>query len=148
MRPEQIVLTFPDDGVRLTATLRWDRAPAACALVTGVLPVTTHAHHGIFSGSEIAVTLDALGEIALEHPTSDVEPGELAYAYVRAADHYGVDADIPEICWFYDRDARPSMFEGPVDVAVFARFDDLAALDAISRRMRREGAKPIRIEAA
>lgn len=147
MRAEKLVITFPDDGVELTATLRWDHAPETCALVTAILPVDATAHHGIFSGSECAVTLDALAEIPLENGSSDIAPGDLAYAFVRAADHYGVEEDIPEILWGYDIDVRPSMWEGPVDCAVFARFDDLAALDAISRPMRRSGVKRIRIEA-
>ena len=148
MRPEKLAITFPEENVRLLASLRWDEAPAACELVTSVTPIDAHAHHGIYSGSEIAVTVDALTELELESPTSDVTPGDLAYAFVRAADHYGVGQDIPELCWFYDHDARPSMWEGPVKVSVFARFEDLGALDAISRRMRREGAKPVRISVA
>lgn len=146
MSPSAIVVTFPDDAVRLTAALLTRQAPATCAHVLGALPQELAAHHGIFSGSEVAVTVPGLAEIELEHPTSDVIPGDLAYTHVPAGRHYGVDADIPEICWFYDRDARPSMFEGPVPVTVFGRFDDLSALDAISRRMRVEGAKRVIVE--
>jgi hypothetical protein len=148
LRPEKLAITFPQDDVQLLASLRWDDAPGACELVTGVAPVVALAHHGIYSGSEIAVTVDALTELELEGPTSEVTPGDLAYTFVRAADHYGLSQDVPELCWFYDHDARPSMWEGPVKVSVFARFEDLGALDAISRRMRVEGAKPVRIAIA
>jgi hypothetical protein len=57
------------------------------------------------------------------------------------------DGPSGQICWFYDRDATPSMAEGPVDVNVFARLDDADDLFAVCRRMRLEGAKRIEIAA-
>lgn len=80
--------------------------------------------------------------------TSDVQVGDFAYAYLLAKDHYGVAEDFAEVCWFYDADARPSMFDGPLPVSVFARLEDAAELFDVSRRMRLEGAKQIRIDLA
>jgi hypothetical protein len=49
----------------------------------------------------------------------------------------------------YDYDARPSMWEGPVEVNVFARIvEPVDAFYAMGRRLRREGVKPLTVEGA
>jgi hypothetical protein len=145
-RLEHIAITFPEEGVTALARLLWDQAPGVCEQITSMLPIEARAQHAVYSGSEIAVPIPELPELAHEHPTTDVSAGDVAYAYVHAGRYYGVEADIPEVAWFYDRDSRPSQFEGPVDVTVFARFEDLGPIAEVSRRMRIDGAKPVRID--
>jgi hypothetical protein len=80
-----------------------------------------------------------------ENATTAVGAGDIGFLTVEGGSSYGFDEDHSEICWFYDRDATPSMAEGPIDVNVFARFVDAAAFFAVCRRMRLEGAKRIEI---
>jgi hypothetical protein len=55
--------------------------------------------------------------------------------------------DFAEICWFYDLDAEPRMWEGPVPVSIFARIIEPAnEFYAVCRRMRREGVKTLSME--
>ena len=84
-----------------------------------------------------------------ENATWDVKRGDLAFTWLAADSSYKVTEDFAELCWFYDHDARPSMWEGPVAVNVFARIVEPAdAFYAFCRRIRREGIKPIVVEAA
>jgi len=59
----------------------------------------------------------------------------------------GYPEDIAEICWFYDRDARPSTAEGPVAVNLLGRFtegwDEFAL---VCRSMRGQGSKQVRFD--
>ena len=51
-----------------------------------------------------------------------------------------------ELCWFYDRDAVPSMPDGPVPVNIFGKFTEgFDEFGAVCRRMRREGVKRIEV---
>jgi hypothetical protein len=143
VRPSHIVVTFRKEQVSAPAMLLWDKAPDICRAVVEALPMEVRCHHAIYSGSEIAAITPQLPRLPLAEPTSDVDVGDLAYAYLLAQDHYGVESDFAEICWFYDIDARPSMFTGPAEVSVFAKFEDAAELFRVSRLMRTEGAKDL-----
>lgn len=142
----EIVFRFPDDGVAASARLLGD-APETCRAVLEVLPVTGLARHGIYSGSEVYLVLPEVLTPPRENATTDVEPGDIGFLTVRGGSSYGFDEDYSEICWFYDRDATPSMAEGPIAVNVFARLADAEAFFAVCRRMRLEGAKRIEITA-
>jgi hypothetical protein len=84
-----------------------------------------------------------------ENATSDVSTGDVGYAWFLPGSSKVADAEFSEICWFYNWDARPSMWEGPVPVNIFARITTGAEpFYAVCRRMRREGVKPISIERA
>jgi hypothetical protein len=148
VRPDRITVTFVDDQISGSARLLWDEAPNACEQVLGILPIEVEAVHAIYSGSEIALEVRDLPQFELENPTTNAQPGDIACVYLPAEDYYGIDEDLPEILWLYDSDARPGMFEGPVPISVFARFDDLAPIAAASMAMRTAGAKRVRIEAA
>lgn len=145
-RPDYIVVRFADEGVEARARLRWDDEPEICAHVVAHCPMAISCHHAIYSGSEVAAITPALKQIEPRTGTSDVSVGDLAYVYIKASEHVGLDSDFAEVCWFYDPDARPSMFSGPVLVSVFASFEDASDFFAVSRRMRLEGAKRIEIE--
>ena len=144
-RPTHITLTFVGEEVGARARLLWDSAPEICEALVAASPMRVQSHHAIYSGSEIAAISPQLPELSQENASSDVEVGDLAYAYLFAADHHGVEEDFAEICWFYDVDARPSMFTGPAKVSVFARFEDADDFFAASRRMRLEGAKHLEV---
>lgn len=143
-----LLLRFSEEGVTARARMLWERAPATCAAVWDALPVRGRAHHAIYSGSEIALVLPSLVTVDTENATSSVHPGDVAFTWFEKGAAYGVDADFSEICWFYDVDAVPSMFEGPVPVNVFARIDDGDAFFAACRRMRMDGAKLVEIDRA
>jgi Protein of unknown function (DUF3830) len=146
-RPAAINLRFTECSAAAQAVLLWDKAPLTCAAVVNLLPVSGNSHHAIYSGSECVYLLPELLQIEKEHATSQVSKGQVAFAWLAAGSAYGVEHDLAEICWFYDIDAQPRMWEGPVDVNVFAEIRDSAAeFYAMCRRMRREGVKPIRIE--
>lgn len=146
-RPSKIRLVFPNEGVSATATLLWEEAPTTCSAIRDLLPVKAVAHHGMYSGSEAVLLLPDLIRLPAEHATADVRKGDVAFAWFAAGQSYGVDHDFSEICWFYDIDARPSMWEGPVPVNVFARIDEPTdEFYVVCRRMRREGVKPFAVE--
>jgi hypothetical protein len=146
-RPAAIYLNFADDGAAARAILLWEQAPRTCAEIVARLPVTGEAHHAIYSGSECVLVLQGPFQLEKEHATSRVTKGQVGYAWLAAGASYGVENDISEICWFYDIDAQPRMWEGPVDVNIFAEIRDPALeFYAMCRRMRREGVKSIRVE--
>jgi len=145
--PRHIRLTFPAEGVSAIAELLEDRAPKTCAAIWNALPVSGETHHAIYSGSECVFLLPAVLRVEPENATSDVSPGDVGFAWFLPGSSIVVDREFAEICWFYDRDARPSMPEGPVPVNLFARITEGAdAFFAVCRRMRREGVKPVIIE--
>jgi hypothetical protein len=142
----EIVFSFRSEGVSARAVLLQTEAPKTCAAILDVLPLSGLAHHAIYSGSEVALILPTLLRLGPENARAEVEKGELGFAYMAQGSHYGVNADFSELMWFYDRDARPSMAEGPVPVSVFARFRDADAFFDICRRMRMEGAKELHVD--
>ena len=94
------------------------------------------------------ITLRSVGKwpIEREKATCAVLPGDVAYVWLNRDDHYGLDDDVSEICWFYDRDAMPQMFEGPVRVNIFARIEgDATAFYRACADTRITGVKRIRI---
>ena len=147
-RIERIRLSFARERAAAEAMLLWDQAPQTCRAVVAALPLAGESHHAIYSGSECVLVLDEVIHLPAENACADVAKGDVAFCWLAAGSHYGVDHDLAEICWFYDLDAGPRMHEGPVAVNVFARIRPPAeAFLAVCRRMRREGVKPVRVEA-
>jgi hypothetical protein len=147
--PRYIDFVAEEEGVTARAELWDERAPRTCALVWDLLPLDGHAHHAIYSGAEVALVLPAYHPLELEHATSAVLPWEIGFVSLRAADHFDVDEDFSELCFFYDRGARPSMLEGPVKVNLFASFvSGQEALYRLCYRMRREGQKRVTVRQA
>jgi hypothetical protein len=148
-KPKYIELRYVKEGVAVKAELQWDLMPRTCAEVVKHLPITGKATHARYSGSEVATLITKKCKIAREHATCACLPGDVAYVWLDRDDHYGLDDDVSEICWFYDRDARPSMFEGPVRVNVFARIaGDMKAFAKACADTRLSGVKTIRISVA
>jgi hypothetical protein len=148
-RLTRVRLRFEEAGAEAFAELLWDQAPVTCAAVVSLLPIQGIVHQAIYSGSESVMRLPTLLKLEKENATWDVKRGDLAFTWLAADSSYKVTEDFAELCWFYDHDARPSMWEGPVAVNVFARIVEPAdAFYAFCRRIRREGIKPIVVEAA
>jgi hypothetical protein len=143
----RLSITFVDEGVTAIAELLEDEAPKTCAAVIAALPQAGDAHHATYSGSEVAFILDRDLGIGRENATSKVIPGDLAYTRFDGGVMWGFPKDFAELCWFYDRDAVPSMPDGPVPVNIFGRFTEgFAEFAAVCRRMRREGVKRIDVK--
>lgn len=148
MLPTQLRLQFPDEHTCCVAELLWDAAPQTCRAIVDLLPIRGPVHQAIYSGSESVLVLDRVVKLDKENATANVKRGDLAFTWMMAGSGYGVTSDFAELCWFYDHDARPSMWEGPVEVNVFARIIEPAdAFYAICRRIRREGIKQLIVAA-
>lgn len=144
--PARLIVTFLDEGISAVAELLEDQAPKSCAAVRAALPQTNLAHHATYSGSEVAFILDRDLGIGKENATTKVIPGDLAYTRFEGGELWGFPDTFSELCWFYDRDAVPSMPDGPVPVNVIGRFvENFDAFAAVCRRMRREGVKRVEI---
>ena len=138
MKMRKIEILFPDDHISVTAILLDEDAPNVCKKIWNSLPLCGVAHHGIYSGSEIACRLKN-GPIieSGQNQTSWLLPGEMAYGYFREKMLKGLKEEIIEFCWSYGRDTHVSMAEGPVLVSHFATIDQgLEELIEISYRMR------------
>jgi hypothetical protein len=145
----RIRFTFVDEGVTAVAELFADQAPRSCAAVLAALPQVGEAHHATYSGSEVAFILDRDLGVGRENATSKVIPGDLAYTRFDGGVMWGFPHDFSEFCWFYDRDAVPSMPDGPVPVNIIGKFvEGFEAFATVCRRMRREGVKRIEITEA
>jgi hypothetical protein len=130
------------EGIVARAELWDEKAPKTCETVWNLLPVTAYFHHAIYSGAEVAMVLPHYAEYQEENATTAVLPWEIGFLSLRARDYFEVERDFSEICFFYDRGARPSMMEGPVRVNLFARFvSGQEALYRLCYRMRQEGQK-------
>lgn len=118
-----IEIRYVDDNVAARAVLLEKEMPRTCKELTRHLPIEGLATHARYSGSEVATLIPKHIKIEREKATCAVLPGEIAYIWLNRDDHYGLDDDVSEICWFYDRDSRPQMWEGPTLVNIFARIE-------------------------
>lgn len=118
-----IEIKFVDQNITARARLLEEKMPRTCGKIMKHLPLEGTATHARYSGSEVAVLLSTDIRIGREKATCAVVPGDVAYVWLNRDDHYGLEDDVSEICWFYDRDSRPSMAEGPVQVNIFAQIE-------------------------
>ena len=114
---------FKDQSISAKARLLEDEMPRTCGIIIKNLPLESLATHARYSGSEVAMLLSTDIKIGREKATCSVETGDVAYVWLNKDDHYGLDDDVSEICWFYDKDSTPTMAEGAVRVNIFARFE-------------------------
>lgn len=144
----RLSITFVDEGITAIAELFDTQAPKSVAAVLAALPQVGDAHHATYSGSEVAFILDRDLGIGMENATSKVLPGDLAYTRFDGGIMFGFPESFSELAWFYDRDAVPSMPEGPVPVNIIGKFTEgFDEFVVMCRRMRREGVKRIEIKA-
>ncbi len=142
----RVTVTFVDEGVSAVAVLLEHEAPKTCAAVVAALPYEGSAHHATFSGGEVMFYFDHDLGIGRENATTRVIPGDLAYARFDGGEWRSLPTSFAELCWFYDRDAVPSMPDGLIPVNLIGRFvEGFDEFAAVCRRMRREGEKRIRV---
>jgi hypothetical protein len=128
------------------AELLEGQAPKTCAAVLAALPQRNEVRHATYSGSEVVFILERDLGVGKENATSKVIPGDLAYTRFEGGELWGYPDTFSALCWFYDRDAVPSMPDGPVPVNIFGRFvENFDAFAAVCRRMRREGVKRVEV---
>jgi len=118
-----IEFTFALQNIKARARLLEDEMPRTCKEIIKNLPLESMATHARYSGSEVAMLLSTDIKVEREKATCSVETGDVAYIWLNRDDHYGLDDDVSEICWFYDKDSTPAMAEGPVLGNIFARFE-------------------------
>jgi len=118
-----IEIRFVGEDIAARAVLLEEEMPRTCGELLKHMPLEGTATHARYSGSEVAMLLPTDIRIGRERATCAVLPGDVAYVWLNRDDHYGLADDVSEICWFYDRDALPQMFEGPVRVNIFARIE-------------------------
>ena len=141
-----IEIKFVDQNIAIQARLLEEDMPRTCNEIMKHLPLKGLATHARYSGSEVALLLSTDIKIGREKATCAVQTGDVAYVWLNQDDHYGLDDDVSEICWFYDRDSCPAMAEGPVRVNIFARIEgDTAALYKASADTRITGQKNVSI---
>ncbi len=142
-----IELEFVEQKINARARLLDEEMPRTCEELLKHLPQEADATHARYSGSEVAMLLSTDIKIGREKATCAVQTGDVAYVWLNQDDHYGLDDDVSEICWFYDRDSRPSMAEGPVLVNIFARIEgDATEFYRASADTRITGVKKVRIK--
>lgn len=141
-----IELRYVEDDIAVRARLLEGEMPRTCAELVKHMPFESTATHARYSGSEVAMLLPTHIRIGREKATCATLPGDVAYVWLNRDDHYGLDDDVSEICWFYDRDCRPSMAEGPVRVNIFAHIEgDAAEFYKACADTRISGVKTLRI---
>ena len=131
----KIVMTF-ERGGSLTGTLFGDRAPETCRTVLEALPVEAEVIHAMWAGEEIFFS-GFPATFEYEAPTKDVEPGALAMVPRSSS-----------FCIFYGQAIPRGAVDAEIDVTVFGRADDVAAMAEIGRRVRRRGVEKITITRA
>jgi len=146
MMAKYIDLKFVEDNVAVRARLLEDDMPRTCGELIKHIPIESIGTHARYSGSEVAMLLSTDIKIGREKATSSVETGDIAYVWLNQDDHYGLDDDVSEICWFYDKDSTPTMAEGPVRVNIFAKIEgDATEFYKASANTRITGVKNVRI---
>ena len=139
-------LEFVEQKIKTRARLLEEEMPRTCNELIKHLPLESIGTHARYSGSEVAMLLSTDIKIGREKATCAVQTGDIAYVWLNQDDHYGLDDDVSEICWFYDKDSCPTMAEGPVRVNVFARIEgDAQEFYKASADTRITGVKNVRI---
>ena len=139
-------IAFPNRGVHVDVELLDSQAPRVCEFVWNSLPQEGHAHHAVYSGSEIAFDIGPKFREQLENTTWRVLPGDVGYWFLPGGVMQGAPDDITEFMWFYDRDAEPRMTTGPVLVSLVGQMvGDTAPFFAACRAMRRSGEELCRV---
>src|SRR3989339_1192917 len=137
-------IRFIEQNIAVKARLLEKQMPRTCAGLLRHLPLEGTATHARYSGSEVAVLISNKIHIGRERATCAVLPGDVAYMWLNRDDHYGLEEDVAEIAWFYDRDSQPRMWEGPVRANIFARIEgDTAEFYKVSADTRISGVKKV-----
>lgn len=147
MVSKHLVFSFDGTGVVARAILLEKEAPRTCRAVWERLPYAGPAGHAMHSGTICALYIDSTINAPVENASARVLPGDVVFVHYDAMERHGYPEALSEICWAYDRYVRPMMpgMLKPICPNVFARLLDSEVFYDMSRRIRREGSKPIRI---
>ena len=131
----KIQFEFEKGGV-ITATLDEKNAPKTCAAILAALPVEYEMLHAMWAGEELFFG-GYPGKFCYENPTIKTPDGCLAM--------------VPEsnsFCIFYGRSIPRKAVDATIDVTVFGMVDDIPAMAAIGKRVRRGGIEKVKITKA
>lgn len=146
-----ILLIFVDDGVSARARLLMSDAPRTCAAVLAALPLSGEALHAGYSGTEVALLVDPLIDVAEENATTCIQTGDVMYTHYQPGVRHGNPEQLSALFWAYDRYVQPITTGQwvPAMSNIFGQIiGDPVAFYALSRLMRREGGKRISIRVA
>jgi hypothetical protein len=131
----KILLEFARGG-RIPATLNEERAPETCKAVLAALPYQAEVLHAMWAGEEVFFS-GFPGTFRYEQPTKKVEPGDLAM--VPRSNSF---------CVFYGRAIPRGAVDEEIDVTVFGRVDDVAAMAEVGKGVRRGGVEKVTVRKA
>lgn len=139
---------FDLDGAIGRARLHDEAAPRTCSTLWNLLPFSGPAGHAMLSGTSIALYIDPTIVIPEENATVFIQTGDVMFTHYNERERHGFPEALSEIYWAYDRYCRPTApgKMTPVIPNIFAEFvPGSADFFAACRRMRREGARPLKI---
>jgi hypothetical protein len=145
------VFEFVGTGVVARARLLEKEAPQTCRILWERLPYEGSGGHAMLSGTICALYIDPKIVVPTENATVNVQKHDLMFTHYDEDTRHGFPEALSEIYWAYDRYVTPTSpgMMAPVYPNVFGEM--LAPLDAfydLSRRIRREGVRPIRVTGA
>ena len=154
MDRRKIRLTFVETGESVLAEMLDDEAPKVCRIVWNLLPIETHAIHGMYSGAEVFALLEDPQPVQPENLTQLPLPGEILYFYDESKNVTNTRKAIAELCIVYNRGVVLRGPEGvPTHASLFARIPgdwkyDWTAFRDACRKARWECPPLLRIERA
>jgi hypothetical protein len=101
--------------------------------VLAALPVEAEVVHAMWAGEEVFFG-GFPAQFEYERPTQQVGPGTLAMVPRSSS-----------FCIFYGRAIPRGAVDEEIDVTVFGKVDDVAAMAEIGRRVRRQGVEKITV---
>lgn len=152
--PRRIRLTFPETGESVVADMLENEAPRICEEVWNMLPLEKKVIHGMYSGPEVFMVLDAAKAVPMENDVQLPLPGELLFFYDPGTSAGGGNRAVSEICVVYNRGVSLKQHDAaPTFACLFARIPgdwkrDWTDFAAACRRIRTERTAPLRIERA
>lgn len=138
-----------DENISVTAQLLHQQAPHTCDVIAAALPHYGEAIHGKYSGPEVLTFLPGKVHAPAENRTTRVKQRDIGFLRFKGGtDLVPDDKVMSEIAWFYGDEAIPSMQDGPIEVNVFARFDETGweEFAEACRNMKPGQARPLVIE--
>lgn len=148
--PRTITLTFLPSGISATADLQDERAPETCRQVWDNLPMEGKTVHGMYSGAEVFIRADPVGEAPAENQVHRALPGDVCYWWHPGGVKHTAPKDAGEVLFIYDRGVAIMGPDGqPTWANLFARIvGEPAEFYAEARKVRLEGPRTLRIERA
>lgn len=144
-----IILRFVEAGVTAVADLQEERAPDTCRRVWENLPLEGKTVHGMYSGPELFIRADHLGEAPAENLFHRAAIGDVGYWFQKGGRYHSGPADVGEIVFIYNRGAAimgPDGTQTWVNLFARIRAETAEAFYAEAKKVRYEGPRTLRIE--